>query len=274
MPRTKRKDKKNKKRYISGGVMTRGELLQKEGIDQTTTKAEYLSMDRSPGFLNFQERYAHMPGSEGGYSRKEYREFKELEDAGIPVDSDRYDYLKTVHDERTRAVGTTALNTGAIVLGAYTGNRSLMQQGITNIGDYAMGEMEETKAGGQDPYTGEYLGSNPAGQQIESGLDEFSDQLITFIPSIGQGSGSTRSTETPDSGNMVYDRAPSKTTRQIQKGNIPSEATTASDGTGSSVNTLLGALSGYGTSSSKQGSRLRYIPRKYDYIKGNTFGKQ
>jgi len=28
------------------------------------------------------------------------------------------------------------------------------------------------------------------------------------------------------------------------------------------------------TSYAKQGSRLRYMPRKYDYIKGNTFGKQ
>jgi len=273
MPRTKRKDKKNKKRYISGGYLTKGELLQKEGIDRTTTKAELLSIDSSPGFLNFQERYAHMPGSEGGYSGKEYREFKELERQGIPVDSDRYDYLKTVHDERTRATGTTALNTGAIVLGAYTGNRALMQQGITNIGDYAMGEMEETKAGGQNPYTGEYLGSDPTGQETQF-EEELAGQLMTFVPSIGQGSGSTRSTETPDSGSMVYGKAPSKTTRQIQKGNIPSEATTASDGTGSSVNTLLGSLSGYGTSSSKQGSRLRYIPRKYDYIKGNTFGKQ
>jgi hypothetical protein len=273
MPRTKRKDKKNKKRYLSGGVMTTGELLQKEGFDQTTRKSDYLSVDTSPGFLNFEERYAHMPGSEGGYSAKEYRKFKDLERQGIPVDSDRYDYLKTVHDERTRATGTTALNVGAIVLGAYTGNQALMQQGVTNIGNYAMGEMEETKAGGQNPYTGEYLGSDPTGQEIQF-EEELAGQLTTFVPAIGQGSGSTKSTETSQSGNMVYGPAPSKTTRQIQKGKIPSEATTASTGKGSSVNTLLGALSGYGTSSSKQGSRLRYIPRKYDYIKGNTFGKQ
>lgn len=273
MPRTKRKDKKNKKRYISGGYMNVGELLQKEGFDHTTTKGEYLQMDNSPGFLNFEERYAHMPGSEGGYSAKEYRKFKDLERQGIPVDSDRYDYLKTVHDERTRATGTTALNVGAIVLGAYTGNQALMQQGVTNIGNYAMGEMEETKAGGQNPYTGEYLGSDPTGQEIQF-EEELAGQLTTFVPAIGQGSGSTKSTETSQSGNMVYGPAPSKTTREIQQGVIPSEATTASTGKGSSVNTLLGALSGYGTSSSKQGSRLRYIPRKYDYIKGNTFGKQ
>jgi len=247
MPKTKRKDKKNKKRYIRGGALTQGEMLQQEGIDRTTTKGEYLSIDNSPGFLNFEERYAHMPGSEGGYSGKEYRKFKDLEDQGIPVDSDRYDYLKTVHDERTRATGTTALNVGGLVLGAYTGNTNLMATSASNIGAYAMGEMEETKAGGQNPYTGEYLGSDPTGQEIQF-EEELIAQIAPMLSSIGQGTGFGAESQLPVGANIESDYTPNSG--------------------------VISVLDIGETNYAKQGSKLRYIPRKYDYIKGNTFGKQ
>ena len=160
------------------------------------------------GGLNFQERYSDMEGSEGGFSGKDRRALKRAQKSGLGLrdyQKDRKEYLDTVGDERTRAIGTGISTVGGVAVGAFTGNPALITSSLSSGANYLTGEMAENEAG-----------NDGIGQQL--GFQDAMDAAAPFMSMLGQGQG----------------------------GGPPEQF--------------------------KQGGKLRYNPRKYDYIKGNTFG--
>ena len=177
----------------------------------------------------FKDRYSDMEGADDGFDRKELRKLKSIKKGGGRVDEDRLDYLQTIRDERTRAIGTGAAALGGTVLGAVTGNPALIKGSLGMMGGYVAGEM------------GELEGPNDGvGQQLST-----QDALSLASPFLaGIGGGSNKSQDIPGVNNQP----------------ISSDF---------DFDEHLKTLPTYGM---KQGGKLRYNPRKYDYIKGNTFG--
>jgi len=193
-------------------------------------------LKKAKSALNFQDRYSDMEGSDGGFDRKERKRLKQIKERGGRVDQDRLDYLNTIRDERTRAIGTGAAAIGGTALGIATGNPALIKGSLSMGAQYMGGEM------------GEVDGPNDGvGQQL--GIQDAMNVATPFLSAIGQGSG----------GGGVAGAAP---------GGAPeSMASIQAGGIGS-------AFSGGNTGGLmlRQGGNLRYNPRKHDYIKGNTFG--
>lgn len=188
--------------------------------------------------LNFQDRYSDMEGAEGGYSGKERRKLKKAEKAGVKLSSsqdDRQDYLETINDERVGAVTNLGAAAVGTAVGAYTGNPALISSSLSMGADYLGGEMEETASG--EGVSGKL--------QVEDAVKLASP----FLSTMGQG------TKTKENAGPAPQGAPQSMSSITPPKQI---------GSGFQGNT--------GGLMLKQGSRLRYNPRKYDYIKGNSFG--
>ena len=190
--------------------------------------------------MNFEDRYSDMAGSKGGYNRKEKKALKQAGKAGVTLNEnqeDRSDYLNTVGAEKTRAITTgvtAAVGTG---VGLYTGNPAMVKSSLAMGANYVGGEMAEDAAG-----------NDGVGQQL--GVQ---DALSTFGPlaaTLGQGSGGGDALEA-----LEAPEAP-ETPETPQINNLGDIYTESSDP----------------KITYKAGGSLRYNPRKYDYIKGNTFG--
>ena len=214
--------------------------------------------------LNFQDRYSDMEGAEGGYSGKERRKLKKAEKAGVKLSSsqdDRQDYLETINDERIGAVTNLGAAAVGTAVGAYTGNPALISSSLSMGADYLGGEMEETASG--EGVSGKL--------QVEDAVKLASPFLTTMGQGTkGQGGGTGDGTMT---GHVASDEGP------LAGGGTIGGATYRERGGGGSgsgmgsvfdVNSLISSLAP--PVQNKQGSRLRYNPRKYDYIKGNSFG--
>ena len=167
--------------------------------------------------LNFQDRYSEMEGAGDGFDRGEPNRLKKIQKGGGRVDQDRLDYLETIRNERTRAIGTGVSAVGGTALGIATGNPALIKGSLGMGAQYLSGEVGEL--GGANDGVGQQLG-------VEDALRAASP----FLSSIGGGNG-----------DMGLDPA-------------------------------LAEGVDFNSTFMKQGGKLRYNPRKYDYIKGNTFG--
>lgn len=187
--------------------------------------------------MNFEDRYSDMAGSKGGYNRKEKKALKQAGKAGVTLNEnqeDRSDYLNTVGAEKTRAITTGVTALMGTGVGLFTGNPAMVKSSLAMGANYVGGEMAEDAAG-----------NDGVGQQL--GVQ---DALSTFGPlaaTLGQGSGGGDAEGAPETPETP-------------------EAPQARDFEGL-LKTSLAPTQGL-----KAGGSLRYNPRKYDYIKGNTFG--
>ena len=171
--------------------------------------------------LNFQDRYSEMEGAGDGFDRGELNSLKRIKKGGGRVDQDRLDYLETIRNERTRAIGTGASAVGGTALGIATGNPMLIKGSLGMGAQYLSGEV------------GELDGANDGvGQQL--GMEDALRAASPFLSSLGGGNGG---------GNRDMGLDPA-----------------------------LAEGVDFNSAFMKQGGKLRYNPRKYDYIKGNTFG--
>ena len=196
-------------------------------------------LKKAKSALNFQDRYSDMEGSEGGYSRKQRKSLEGAKKSGYRLSEsqeDRSEYLDTVSSERTRAIATGVAAVGGVVAGAYTGNPALITSSLSMGANYLGGEIAEDAAG-----------NDGLGQQL--GVQDAMSLAAPFLSTIGQG------TKTKENAGPAPQEAPQ---------NISSIAPPKQIGSGFQGNT--------GGLMLKQGGKLRYNPRKYDYIKGNTFG--
>lgn len=191
--------------------------------------------------MNFEDRYSDMAGSKGGYDRKEKKALKQAGKAGVTLNesqSDRSDYLDIVGAERTRAITTGATALVGTGVGLFTGNPAMVKSSLAMGANYVGGEMAEDAAG-----------NDGVGQQL--GIQ---DALTTFGPlaaTLGQG------TREKDGGGDAEE--------------VPETPETPEDPQTRDFEGLL-KTSLAPTQGLKAGGSLRYNPRKYDYIKGNTFG--
>ena len=191
-------------------------------------------LKKAKSALNFEDRYSDMEGSDGGFDRKERKRLKQIKERGGRVDQDRLDYLNTIRDERTRAIGTGVAAIGGTALGIATGNPMLIKGSLGMGAQYMGGEM------------GEVDGPNDGvGQQL--GIQDAMRVASPFLAGIGQGSGG-------------------------EAGAAPGAVPGAVPGGVPDSFDLEGNLQGLPTFGMRQGGKLRYNPRKHDYIKGNTFG--
>lgn len=198
-------------------------------------------LKKAKSALNFQDRYSDMEGSEGGFSGKQRRALKRAEKSGLGLrkyQEDRKEYLDTVGDERIRAVGTGVASVGGVVAGIYTGNPKLIGSSLSMGANYLGGEMAEDAAG-----------NDGVNQQLS-----FKDAMTAaspFISMIGQGGRKGKENPIQNTENPIQN-----TSQYIPQFN---------DMFNNYMNDPTGGVY-------KQGGRLRYNPRKHDYIKGNTFG--
>ena len=187
--------------------------------------------------MKFEDRYSDMAGSKGGYNRKDKKALKQAGKAGVTLNEnqeDRSDYLNTVGAERTRAAATGVTALVGTGVGLYTGNPAMVKSSLAMGANYVSGEMAEDAAG-----------NDGVGQQL--GVQ---DALSTFGPlaaTLGQGSGGGGAEGAPET---------PETPETPQINNLGDIYTESSDP----------------KITYKAGGSLRYNPRKYDYIKGNTFG--
>jgi len=192
-------------------------------------------LKKAKSALNFQDRYSDMEGSEGGFSGKQRRALRKAEKSGLGLrkhQKDRKEYLDTVGDERIRAIGTGAAAVGGTALGVFTGNPNLVASSLSMGANYLGDEMAEDAAG-----------NDGVGQQLS--FEDAMTAASPFISLLGQG-GNNPQAMTED--NLAVNKAVPK---------------------GFDFDDHLQGLPTFGM---KQGGSLRYNPRKYDYIKGNTFG--
>jgi len=192
--------------------------------------------------MNFQERYSDMEGSEGGYDRKEKRALKQAKKAGVGLNdsqSNRSEYLDTVGAERTRAAATGITAVAGVVAGAYTGNPAMVKSSLAMGANYMGGEMAEDAAG-----------NDGVGQQL--GIQDAMNIGGPLASTMGQG---TREKKAEGGG----PGGPPET---------PGVDPTAQD----PYNPEYKHQRNGSTLQYKAGGSLRYNPRKYDYIKGNSFG--
>lgn len=183
--------------------------------------------------LNFQDRYSEMEGAGDGFDRSELQRLKKIQKGGGRVDQDRLDYLETIGNERTRAIGTGVATVGGVVAGAYTGNPALIKASLGMGAQYLSGEV------------GELGGPNDGvGQQL--GMEDALRAASPFLSGIG---GGTKTQVAPG------EEAPGL------MGSLGADRIQSPYSGGNTGGLMF-----------KQGGKLRYNPRKYDYIKGNTFG--
>lgn len=223
--------------------------------------------------LDFQERYSDMEGAEGGYSGKERRKLKKAEKAGVTLSGsqeDRQDYLETINQERIGAAANLGAAAIGTVAGLYTGNMGLVTSSIGLGADYLGGEMAEYQSG--------------EGVAEKLDLEDAAKIASPFLTTMGQGTrekggGDTKDIEPKIDAVEIPEVIPKDSSSVSGKlgmmgddGAVPSGATSPGKGTGHNVTNLLQALQVAPIASGKQGTKLRYNPRKYDYIKGNSFG--
>lgn len=223
--------------------------------------------------LDFQERYSDMEGAEGGYSGKERRKLKKAEKAGVTLSGsqeDRQDYLETINQERIGAAANLGAAAIGTVAGLYTGNMGLVTSSIGLGADYLGGEMAE------------YQGGEGVSEKLN--LEDAAKIASPFLTTMGQGTrekggGDTKDIEPKIDAVEIPEVIPKDSSSASGKlgmmgddGAVPSGATSPGKGTGHNVTNLLQALQVAPIASGKQGTKLRYNPRKYDYIKGNSFG--
>ena len=191
-------------------------------------------LKKAQSALNFQDRYSDMEGSEGGYNRKEKRALKQANKAGVTLNEKQSDRAEYL--DTVGAEKTRAITTG-VTAAVGTGVGLFTGNPAMVKSSLAMGA---NYVGGE--MAEDAAGNDGVGQQL--GVQ---DALSTFGPlaaTLGQGSGGAGGAggapETPG----VQD--PFNPEYKHQR-------------TGSTLKY-------------KAGGSLRYNPRKYDYIKGNTFG--
>lgn len=183
--------------------------------------------------LNFQDRYSEMEGAGDGFDRGELKRLKKIKKGGGRVDQDRLDYLETIRNERARAIGMGASALGGTALGIATGNPMLIKGSLGMGAQYLSGEV------------GELGGANDGvGQQL--GMEDALRAASPFLSSIG--------------GGAKTQVAPGEEAPGLM-GSLGADQIQSPYSSGNTGGLMF-----------KQGGKLRYNPRKYDYIKGNTFG--
>ena len=208
-----------------------------------------------------------MEGAEGGYSGKERRKLKKAEKAGVTLSGsqeDRQDYLETINQERIGAAANLGAAAIGTVAGLYTGNMGLVTSSIGLGADYLGGEMAE------------YQGGEGVAEKLD--LEDAAKIASPFLSTMGQGTrekggGDTKDIEPKIDAVEIPDVQTEDTTTQgaTTQGTTTQGQTQGGDKP-SSVGHLLDFLMVAPTNEGKQGTKLRYNPRKYDYIKGNSFG--
>jgi hypothetical protein len=191
-------------------------------------------LKKAKSALNFQDRYSDMEGSEGGFSGKQRRALKRAEKSGLG--------LRKYQEDRKEYLDTVgderirAIGTGAAAVGGVVA-------GIYTGNPKLIGSSLSMGAN----YLGGEMAEDAAGNDGVNQQLSFKDAMTAaspFISMIGQGGGKDK--ENP-----------------IQ--NTPQYIPQFNDMFSNYMNDPTGGVY-------KQGGRLRYNPRKYDYIKGNTFG--
>jgi len=189
-------------------------------------------LKKAKSALNFQDRYSDMEGSEGGFSGKQRRALKRAEKSGLG--------LRKHQEERKEYLDTVgderirAIGTGAAAIG---GTALGVFTGNPNLVASSL-KMGVNYLG--DEMAEDAAGNDGVGQQLS--FEDAMTAASPFISMIGQSSQNTPKEDNP-----------------LETG-----------GRWSKFNEEF--LRNGKTLKYKAGGSLRYNPRKYDYIKGNTFG--